>query len=137
MWGCKCYIADRPLRFCPCGGDASRGTEAGMEAEGEGDRKKGWGIGSIMSSSRAPQNVTIALLSYLSYMFSWPGTFQSVGSIGGWSCSELIGGESSGGSIGGCRYAANSASVSSCGIICWWKNMGESSDDGGSIGGWM
>ena len=60
------------------------------------------------------QYETIALLSYS----FWPGIFHSVGTIGGWSWSELIGGESSGGSIGGCRYAANSASVSSWGIIC-------------------
>ena len=49
-----------------------------------------------------------------------PGTFHSVGSIGG------------------CRYAANSASVSSwCWIIGGWKNIGESSapTPDGSIGG--
>ena len=45
MWGCKCYIADRPLRFCPCGGDASRGTEGGWrqrerERGGEGEREE-------------------------------------------------------------------------------------------------
>ena len=77
----------------------------------EQSKKEGGAYGGIMwSCCRERQNVTMALLSYMSF---WPDIFHSLGSIGGWSWSELIGGESSGGIMGGCRYAANSASVSS------------------------
>ena len=85
----------------------------------------------MWSCCRERQKVTMALLSYMSF---WPDIFHSLGSIGGWSCSELIGGESSGGIMGGCRYAANSASVSSPWTIGGWKNIGESSLLG-SMGG--